>query len=275
MPTATDIYVHFGQARILQEVTFTASPGELTAIVGPNGSGKTTLLRAMTGEVAYDGQVSLNGRNIAALKPYQLAAMRGVLAQATPLAFPFTVIEVVRLGLEAGLSAGRERLPHMALERVGLAGYEGRFYQQLSGGEKQRVQLARVLAQIWEPMQDGAPRWLFLDEPVSALDIGHQLTVMQLARDYADAGGGVVAVMHDLNLTAMFSDRVSLMNRGQIAASGAVDDVLTDENLSHAYGVSVHTSVPPPLGGVYVLPQAATSPSGAPLSPYDRPKDWR
>jgi iron complex transport system ATP-binding protein len=132
-----------------------------------------------------------------------------------------------------------------------------------------------VLAQIWEPMQDGAPRWLFLDEPVSALDIGHQLTVMQLARDYADAGGGVVAVMHDLNLTAMFSDRVSLMNRGQIAASGAVDDVLTDENLSHAYGVSVHTSVAPPLGGVYVLPQAATSPSGAPRSPFDSPQDWR
>jgi iron complex transport system ATP-binding protein len=265
MLTATDINVHFGSARILHGVDFTATPGELTSIVGPNGSGKTTLLRAMTGEVTYDGAVSLNERNIAEMKPYELAVMRGVLPQSTPLAFPFTVIEVVRLGLEAGLSAGRERLPHMALERVGLAGYEGRFYQQLSGGEKQRVQLARVLAQIWEPMQDGAPRWLFLDEPVSALDIGHQLTVMQLARDYADAGGGVVAVMHDLNLTAMFSDQVTLMTEGRVAASGAVDDVLTDDNLSRAYGVSVHTSVPPPLGGVYVLPQAATNLSGPAL----------
>ncbi len=260
MLNAGDINVKLGGAAILQGVDFHARPGELTSIVGPNGSGKTTLLRAMTGEVPFTGEVELNERNIRSMKPHELAAIRGVLPQATALAFPFTVIEVVRLGLEAGISAGRETLPALALERVGLAGYEGRFYQDLSGGEKQRVQLARVLAQIWEPVLDGAPRWLFLDEPVSALDIGHQLTVMQLARDYADAGGGVVAVMHDLNLTAMFSDRVTLMTGGQVAASGPAEAVLRDDHLSRAYGVSVHTSVPPPLGGIYVLPQAATSP---------------
>ena len=98
-----------------------------------------------------------------------------------------------------------------ALARVDLAGFEGRMYQELSGGEQQRVQLARVLCQVWTPVAEGRARYLFLDEPVSSLDIGHQLSVMRLARDFAARGGGVVAVMHDLNLTSMFADQVVMM----------------------------------------------------------------
>lgn len=254
---ATGITVRLGRRPVLPGLDFTARPGRLTAIVGPNGSGKTTLLRALTGELPHGGTVRLNGRDIARMKPWQLAAIRGVLPQATTLAFPFTVIEVVRLGLAAGTAGADPSLPLRALARVDLAGFAGRFYNDLSGGEQQRVQLARVLTQVWEPVAAGEPRWLLLDEPVSSLDIGHQLTVMELARDYARAGGGVIAVMHDLNLTAMYADRIVLMHRGRIAAQGSPAEVLTDATLSAAYGCRLRVSTPPPAGP-FLLPQAAT-----------------
>lgn len=257
MLTATDITVHLGRKNILHGIDFTAKPGHLTAIVGPNGSGKTTLLRAMTGEADFGGSVTLNGHDITRARPWQLAAIRSVLPQATPLSFPFTVFEVVRLGLTHGLEAGHDDLVPRALARVGLSGFEGRFFQELSGGEQQRVQLARALVQVWHPVADGDPRWLFLDEPVSALDIGHQLQVMQIARDFADAGGGVVAVMHDLNLTAMFSDSVALIAEGRLMAQGRPEDVLCDDRLSQAYRCAIRVNTKPGRG-VFLLPHAAS-----------------
>jgi iron complex transport system ATP-binding protein len=253
---AFDITVKLGQRTILHGVDFTAEPGRVTAIVGPNGSGKTTLLRAMTGEIAHAGRVLLNGMDTATLKPWELAAIRAVQPQSTTIAFPFTVLEIVRLGLSAGLSAGKTDLPLRALEAVDLGGFAGRYYQDLSGGEQQRVQLARVLTQVWEPVVDGSPRWLILDEPVASLDIGHQFTVMDLARRYAGAGGGVVAVMHDLNLTAMFADQVVLMQAGRIAAAGTPAEVLTDRTLAEVYGCPVPVNTTPPGGIPFLLPQA-------------------
>ncbi|PTQ67565.1 heme ABC transporter ATP-binding protein [Celeribacter persicus] len=261
MITATDITVHFGTRKVLDRVHFSAAAGDVTAIVGPNGSGKTTLLRAITGEQAFDGEVALDGVPLPHLSPLDLAQRRAVLPQSGSIAFPFTVLELVRLGLTAGLATGRteglEHLPRTALTRVGLEGFEGRMVQELSGGERQRAQLARVLVQIWEPVLDGHPRWLILDEPVSALDIGHQLAVMELARDYARRGGGVIAVMHDLNLTAMFADRVTLLGGGEVQAEGTPQEVFTDGRLSACYGCSLRTNTPPPTGGPWILPQAS------------------
>ncbi len=260
---AQDITVSIGRSQILHGVDFTAQPGEVTAIVGPNGCGKTTLLRAMTGEITYGGSVALNGQDITTETAVQLAQHRAVLPQATALAFPFNVLEVVSLGLTAGLATNAPDqtadLPHQALARVGLAGFEARFYQELSGGEKQRVQLARVLVQVWQPVLNGQPRWLFLDEPVSALDIGHQLQVMQIARDFAAAGGGVIAVMHDLNLTAMFAQKITLMRAGKVRAAGTPANVLTNAALSDAYECRIMINQPAPVGIPWVLPQAAAA----------------
>ncbi len=253
---AFDITVKLGQRTILQGVDFTAEPGRVTAIAGPNGSGKTTLLRAMTGEIAHSGRVLLNGQDTRRMQPWHLAALRAVQPQSTTIAFPFTVLEIVRLGLSAGLSAADSDLPLRALRAVDLGGFSGRYYQDLSGGEQQRVQLARVLTQVWEPVVNGTPRWLILDEPVASLDIGHQFTVMDLARGYATAGGGVVAVMHDLNLTAMFADQVVLMQSGRIAATGTPAEVLTDRTLSEVYGCTVPVNTTPPRGMPFLLPQA-------------------
>ncbi|PIE16684.1 MAG: heme ABC transporter ATP-binding protein [Rhodobacterales bacterium] len=258
MLSAKNIRVTLGKKQILHGIDFTAKPGEVTAIVGPNGSGKTTLLRALTADLEYSGEVSIAGRNTRDMKPYELATIRGVLSQSTNLAFPFNVLEVVRLGLTTGGEAQRQDLPMQALARVGLAGFEGKFYQELSGGEQQRVQLARVLAQVWEPMLDGQPRWLFLDEPVASLDIGHQLMVMGLARDYAKAGGGVITVMHDLNLTAMFADCIALIHKGQMAAQGSPAQVMTGETLSGAYGCNLRINAVPPKGAVFLLPHVAS-----------------
>jgi iron complex transport system ATP-binding protein len=254
---ARDISVRLGRKQVLEGMAFTALPGEITCIIGPNGSGKTTLLRAMTGDVPYRGQVLLNGQDITTLPPWALAAMRGVLPQASTLAFPFTVSEVVQIGQQRGVSAGHEDRCHAALSRVDLAHYADRAYQELSGGEQQRVQLARVLAQIWQPVAQGQPRWLFLDEPVSALDIAHQLQVMQIAADFAAQGGGVIAVMHDLNLTAMFAHRIALLSEGRCLAFGAPDEVMRDDTLSRAYGCPLRVGQTPPPGIPFLLPHLA------------------
>lgn len=256
---AENIRVFYGSHAALRGVNLTALAGEVTAIVGPNGSGKSTLLGAITAALPFDGQVSINGRDIARMKPWELAAQRAVLPQASRLAFPFSVIEVVRLGLQTGTAGDRPEVPMQALARVGLAHYADRTFQELSGGEAQRVMLARVLAQVWAPVEDGQPRWLLLDEPVSSLDIAHQLQVMEIARSFARDGGGVIAVMHDLNLTALYADRVAILAEGQRIAFGTPAEVLTDETLSRAYGCTLRVSAPPSAGVPYILPHAASA----------------
>ncbi|RYH04468.1 heme ABC transporter ATP-binding protein [Salipiger sp. IMCC34102] len=250
-----DIRATLGTREVLRGIDVEARAGEVTAIIGPNGSGKTTLLRCLTGELACHGTVTLDGEDIHAMPAHALAARRAVLEQATPLAFPFTVAEVVRLGHRAGAEATDPGVPRAALAAVGLQAKAGRFFQELSGGERQRVQLARVLAQVWSPVLDRRSRWLFLDEPVASLDIAHQLEVMHVSRGFADAGGGVVTVMHDLNLTAMGADRVILVSEGRILKSGAPDAVLTDTTLSAAYACGIRVNTAPVMP--FILPQAA------------------
>ncbi|MEM8569382.1 MAG: heme ABC transporter ATP-binding protein [Pseudomonadota bacterium] len=255
--TASDLHVNYGRRPILEGFEFEAEAGALTAIVGPNGSGKTTLMRALCGDLAARGQIRLNDFPVRGETPWALAGRRGVLPQATRVAFAFTVREVVAMGLEAGRHAADPRVIPRALEAVDMIWAADQRYQELSGGEQQRVQLARVLAQVWQPQMPDGPCWLFLDEPVASLDIAHQLTVMELARRYADEGGGVVAVMHDLNLTAMFADRVWLLKAGKVLATGSPVGVMTDRNLSEAYGCSLRVGVAPPAPTPFVLPQAS------------------
>lgn len=261
MIEARDISVALGGKRIVSHADFVARPGEISAIVGPNGSGKTTLLKALTGELAYTGTVRINGRDLAAMKPVETAVHRAVLPQSTTLSFPFTVREIVRLGLVGGRSGvlpGEDaHLPERALARVDLDGFAGRFYQELSGGEQQRVQLARVLCQVWAPVLEGRPRFLFLDEPVSSLDVKHQLIIMNIARDFARRGGGVVTVLHDLNLTAMYADRIFVLHRGQVAAAGAPGDVLSDALIEKVFDCKLKVGALPAANIPFVLPQSA------------------
>lgn len=260
MIEVSGVSVRLSDKTIVHDIGFTANAGRMTAIAGPNGSGKTTVMKAVSGELSYEGNIQINGHQVSSLHPWQLAAIRGVLPQASVISFPFTVREVVRMGLTSGLNRNPEKAEQIAakaLASVDLSGYEGRFYQQLSGGEQQRVQLARVLCQIAEPTTEGKPNWLLLDEPVSSLDISHQLTIMRLARSFCDNGGGVIAVMHDLNLTALFADRILLMQSGRLAAIGSVHEVLTDDTMQSVFGCPLRVNTLPADGTPFVLAHSA------------------
>lgn len=261
MYEANAVTYAIGRHEILRGIDFVARPGELTVIVGPNGSGKSTLLKALTGEIKAEGTIAINGHGLQSLRPWQAAAMRAVLPQSSVLTFPFSVREVVNLGLSNGIPGSAQsrlqRLPERALDRVDLSGFSGRAYNELSGGEQQRVQLARVLCQVWEPMVNGQPRYLLLDEPISSLDIRHQLLIMDVARQYASAGGGVVAVLHDLNLAAMYADSIAVMSSGRIVAQGAPGNVLTDALIESVFSCPLRLNTIPAAQTPFILPQSA------------------
>lgn len=263
MIKAHNLTVRRGSRVVLNGLDFAAKAGEVTAIVGPNGSGKSTLLKALTGELPFEGEVTMHGASLDTYTPRQAARWRAVLPQSVEMAFPFTVREVVQLGLEGGVGTMRgeahRQLPDRALRTVDLDGFSGRFYHELSGGEQQRVQLARVLCQVWEPVWEGRSRILFLDEPVSSLDIRHQLLVMDVARDFAQRGGTVICVLHDLNLASMGADRIVVIGDGKVAASGAPEDVLQDDLLSNVFCCGLRVGCVPRGIKTFVLPQTARS----------------
>ncbi len=236
-----NLTVSAGRHTLLSDVSCSIAPGRVMAIIGPNGAGKTTLMRCLTGETKPDaGQVTLDGHDIGTLSPARLAVRRAVLTQKSVLSFPFSVSEVVNLGLHANATTGHERARIVgdALARVGLTGYESRFYQLLSGGEQQRVQLARVLCQVWQPETAGVANYLLLDEPIASLDIRHQIDVLRIARDFAEQGGGVAIILHDINLAFAYADSVSVLGRGKLVTDGAPEDVLSIDLLQAVFGLS-------------------------------------
>lgn len=249
-----NVSVRLGRRLVLRDITLQARPGQLLAICGANGAGKSTLLKAVLEEVPAEGMIRLNGHDLGKTRPCALAPLRAVLPQDTDVAFSFTLAEIVAMGREAGDFATRREVDGLALAAVGLHGREGDDFRSLSGGERQRGHLARALAQVWEPVGPDGPRWLLLDEPVASLDLGHQLKVMQLARSFADAGGGVVAIMHDLNLSAMFADRMAFLLDGKLEAVGSPGEVLREALLERAYGCTVALNRVP-VSGAWLLPQ--------------------
>ncbi len=247
--------VRLGKRSILQDVSLQAHAGEVLVICGANGAGKSTLIKAVLGEVPCTGTIRLNGHDIATARPDALASLRAVLPQETEVAFSFTLGDIVTMGREAGDFSSRPEIDALALAAVGLHGREGDDFRSLSGGERQRGHLARALAQVWEPVGPEGPRWLMLDEPVASLDLGHQLQIMHLARRFADAGGGVLAIMHDLNLSAMFADRMAFLINGKLEAVGPPAQVMQRGLLESAYGCRIALNEPP-ASGPWLLPQS-------------------
>ncbi|EJF75235.1 heme ABC transporter ATP-binding protein [Bartonella alsatica] len=262
MIEASNICVQCGKKQILNHISLQAKSGALTIIIGPNGSGKSTFIKALSGEIPYSGKMTLNGHDVSQTKTYEMAKMRAVLPQSTMLAFPFLVHEVVKLGLSVNqftiAKTELQNLIQKALERVGLTNYGDRYYHQLSGGEQARVQLARILCQVWEPVYNGVSRWMILDEPIASLDIQHQLIVMDIAKNFARCGGGVLAVLHDLNLASHYADKMILLKQGEIYCKGSASAVLTTQNLRDVYHCALIVSELPKADVPFILPQTAS-----------------
>ena len=220
------VSVNYGRHRAVDRVDLSVAPGEILAILGPNGSGKSSLLRALAGVVKHDGQVVWNGPTTAIGYMPQDTASRAVL----------TAFEVVLLGRMRSLSF-RVAQPDLdaaesAMAEVGVADLARRRIGNLSGGQRQLVFIAQVLA--------GNPRALLLDEPTSALDIAHQLAVLALLRDITRRRGlTTIAVLHDLNAAARFADRMVLLQRGRLVGIGCPNDILTEVQMRQTFDVEV------------------------------------
>jgi heme transport system ATP-binding protein len=237
---ATGVGLRYGARAVLHDVSLHAQPGRLLALVGPNGAGKSSLLTLLAGlQRPSRGEVTLDGRALADWPPAALARRRAMLSQKVHLGFAFKAEEVVLLGRSPhgghASSPSDRHIAHAALEAVQACHLSSRNYLELSGGEQQRVQLARVLAQVWE--REEGPRWLLLDEPEASLDIAHQHFVLGHARKLSDEGHGVIAVLHDLNLAARYADDVAVLADGRVVAHGSPIRALDPKRLSAVYGL--------------------------------------
>ena len=221
---------------ILKNVSLEVFPGEVLALVGPNGAGKSSLLSVMSGDMlATTGRALLQGRDVSKYRVDDAARARAVLMQSNEVSFPFTVWEIVEMGRApwartTSLAEDNKAIAD-ALEQADVKHLVERRFNQLSGGERARVSLARVLAQRTDIV--------LLDEPTAALDLKHQESVMKTVREIAEEGRAVVVVVHDLSVAAGYADRVAMVVEGKIAAVGSPHDVITAERVSDVYGVAV------------------------------------
>lgn len=260
MLKATQVTVRRQGRAILDDVSVAMPASVLTAIVGPNGAGKSTLLSVLTGALRPDrGHASLDDRDLRSWPARDLACRRAVLAQHATLGFPLSVLEVVAMGRAPMVGQSSHDLDNLlvsrALAQTGTAHLADRVYTTLSGGERQRVQLARVMVQISDARTDGvlAGRYLMLDEPTSSLDLPHQHVCLSIPQDFARRGAGVVVVLHDLNLAAMFADRICLMENGRVVAAGSPEQVLVEPLLERVFGLPLRVAPHPTRGCPCVL----------------------
>lgn len=255
--SATAVEVRFGDAAILRGVDISVAAGELVALVGPNGAGKSTLLAALAGDTALaGGDVALAGRTLSEWSIADMARQRAVLTQHNDVTFPFLVRDVVEMGRAPWQRTPREADDDLAVEQAiaqtEIAHLIHRTYPSLSGGERARSSLARVLAQ-----RTGI---VMLDEPTAALDIRHQEAVMSVARERADAGDAVIVVLHDLSLAAAYADTVALLQDGMIRAIGTPVEVMTAETISDVYGHPVAVVANPAGPGLLIVPHRVSRP---------------
>jgi iron complex transport system ATP-binding protein len=238
---------------VIQDISFTITPGEVVGIIGPNGAGKTTLFRLLTRLLKpWSGEVRYRGRNVQDIQTRELARYIAVLPQSLPMAFPFTVTDFILMG----------RLPHLkrwqsfrehdyevtqaVMKLTEIKDLSARYITELSGGELQRVFLAQALAQ--------EPELLLLDEPTSHLDIGHQVEIMDLIKRLNKENNiTVLMVLHDLNLAGEYCDRLILLDEGKIHAMGSPKEVLTYQNIEKVYKTVVVVKENPITGKPYII----------------------
>jgi iron complex transport system ATP-binding protein len=253
----------YGRARVLSDIRLSVARGALVGVLGPNGSGKTTLLRLLAGALQPSaGRVLLGGRDVARLRRTELARRMAVVPQETHLAFDYTVLEIVLMGRHPHLSTFQVEGPddiaiaRHSLAATGTADLEARWFNTLSGGEKQRVIIASALAQLSaEGSDEHTAGVLLLDEPTASLDLGYQLEIAELLRRLNhDRGVTILVCTHDLNFAAGLCRELILIRRGEVLASGETSEVLTPRAIRELYGVEALVQRDEHTGQLRVLP---------------------
>jgi iron complex transport system ATP-binding protein len=250
--------VRVGAKALIDDVSLSIASGETVALVGPNGAGKSTLLRALSGEIAPSGgAIKLRGNDPRAYRPQVLALHRAVLSQHVNVAFPFSVGEVVRMGAGETRGPAVETMAESALAEVDMGHMRDRIIGTLSGGEQQRVHLARVLVQLGCGETKFGPGVLLLDEPTASLDLCHQLDLLTIIKRCTERGTTVITIMHDLNLATLFARRIVALHNGRIARDGTPESTITDDMLAEVFRIAGAVNQAP-AGLPFVLPHAAT-----------------
>ncbi|GAA1322779.1 heme ABC transporter ATP-binding protein [Leucobacter albus] len=257
---AVDVSIALGGTEIVRGVSCEVRAGEVLAIIGPNGAGKSTLLGALAGDLSYGGSIELEGREVKDYPNRELALRRAVLRQTSTIAFPFDVVDVVKMGRAPWQSitsvAEDDRVIAQEMLRSDTFRFADRNFTSLSGGERARVSLARALAQ--------RTTLLLLDEPTAALDINYQEQVLAVARQSARRGNAVIVVLHDLGAAAAYADQVLLLADGAMQAAGTPGEVMTAERLSEVYRHPVRV-LPEHDGSLLIVPvRFADEPPGDP-----------
>ena len=250
---ARSLEFRYGGEPVIDELSLTLHAGEILGVIGPNGCGKSTLLRLLSGVLEpARGEVWLRGRPLREHSRVQVARAMAVVPQETAIEFPFSVTEMVLMGRSPhlrGFAFEGDRdlaVARAAMRRTGVLHLEQRSIHELSGGERQRVILARALAQEADI--------LLLDEPGAFLDIRHEVEIYDLLQEVRGDGRSIVTVLHDLNLAALYCDRVALIKAGRLVRVGTPSEVITYGLLTEVFEVDVYVDLNDVTGAVNVLP---------------------
>ena len=236
-----NLYAGYGGDDVIHDINLNVQPGESLCILGPNGCGKSTLLRSIARIINYRGAVSLEGRDVAGIPRKELAKKIAVLGQSSQVFFSYTVYDTVSMGRYAyaegflkGLSEQDKEIVEDIITKLDIEDIRDRMIDELSGGQLQRVFLARTLAQT--------PEVILLDEPTNHLDLKYQIELLLYLKNWVkESGKTLISVFHDLNLARHFGDTAIIMNKGTIAASGTIEQALNGDKLQQVYGIDIRT----------------------------------
>jgi len=244
-----NVHYNIGSKKILNGISIDFEPGLFHVILGPNGSGKSTFLKVFSGEYKpAKGEVFYDNKNVFSMSKTAVAQRRAVMSQQSELQFPLTVAEIVMMGRYPHFnykpSAKDKAICDEIIQKMNINDFLERDYLTLSGGEKQRVQFARTLAQIWEKPEDGS-RYFFLDEPINNLDIYYQHQFLQAAKAFTDDKTVTIAVLHDINLAVQYADTISLMKDGKLLYHGHPQQMITPELIQEVFAIPVEIMLHP------------------------------
>ncbi|MGF1533968.1 MAG: heme ABC transporter ATP-binding protein [Bernardetiaceae bacterium] len=241
MFVVSDVSKKIKNKHLLQGCSLQLSPGQLTAVVGPNGAGKSTLLKIMSGETkTYQGSVQINQKPLHTYNSQSLSKVRAILPQQSFVNFPFTVAQIVSIGRYAHPDTPPDQNQHIVeqvLQYTDLLALKDRNYQSLSGGEQQRAQMARLMAQLHG--NSNTPRYALLDEPTASLDIAQQHRLLRLARGLCRQQIGVLAILHDLNLALQYADQILFLRQGRVVAYGQTQQTVSEQVIETTFAYPV------------------------------------